>query len=107
MTDSKDDDYKRACNVLPDLLEVLASPLDPDDPFYDEVIEAVLNNIPNLSRDVDYKASRLCGQEFWNALNRGQKILAGRFIAFATAVGHLPLRFSVCIHKVPKLYRLK
>ena len=103
MTDKR----KTGCTTTPDLADVLSPKIDIDDPFYEDVVRVVEEIIPALSPDVDYTTRQLCGDEFWKPLSDGQKRRAGKYLAHAVSIGRLPLRFSVCIHKVPKLYRLK
>jgi hypothetical protein len=73
--------------------------------FYRWVRERVLESVPALEEAATYKTKHLVGADHWALLSRGEKVMAGLCLAHMVACGELPLRFAVCPHRVPKLYR--
>lgn len=95
------------CTTRPYLLAVLSRNIDESDPFYRAVVRTVAEVLPALVEDAYYTAEQLLGPDFFGPLSNTERRRAGKYLAYAVSVGRLPLRFAVCVHKHPKLYRLE
>jgi len=73
----------------------------------DSVKYQVESILPALLPDVDFTLKELCGEEYWNQLEAGERKLAGRFIADLVSRNLLPLSFGLKTDANAKTYRLK
>lgn len=75
--------------------------------FFDRVRQKVNVVIPALNPVERYTAEMLCGDEFWSALDNGERRLAGRCLAHMVNEDLLPLRVAESNHEYPKYYSPK
>ena len=59
--------------------------------FLNSVHNAVLGNINSLSRNRQYTAKRICGEEFWSQLDDGTRRTAGWCVSHLVATQQVPL----------------
>lgn len=62
--------------------------------LYDSIHQEITEIVPALIPDFDYMAKILCGTEFWNSLEKGERIMAGKCLAYMVYQGLLPLKFA-------------
>lgn len=75
--------------------------------FYDSVLLQVEEVIKVLTPGKKYNLKTLCGEEFWDLLDNGERRMAGRCMADIVCRGLLPLTFARSKHEYPKHYQLK
>lgn len=79
-----------------------------EDQLYNQVLQLIRDIEPALEPEQRYTAEMLCGKAFWNPLENGDPIRAGKYIAHAVACGDLPfLCFAGKTSKNHSLYKLK
>jgi hypothetical protein len=76
------------------------------EPLYTTVKTRALASISKMGPDDVRTAEQLYGPDDWALLPKGEKLLAGSYIAYLVAIGELPLRLASCEHAVPLTYRL-
>jgi hypothetical protein len=74
--------------------------------LHERVKQQVVRRILELSRKGYYTSRMLCGEEFWNTLNRGETLLAGHCIASMADTEVLPLKLVKRKHEYPKHYKI-
>lgn len=75
--------------------------------FYNQLLQQVRESVPALKLEEVYTTKILCGKAFWESLEKGERIRAGKCIAHAVARGDLPLRFAGITKANSQLYKLK
>ena len=74
--------------------------------FFDRVQQQLEERLPTLKRYKRYKAQPLLGDAFWDAMNNGERRMAGRCLAHIVARKLVPLHFAKSNHEYPKWYQL-
>lgn len=74
--------------------------------FFDSVRFQIEDVLPALQRDARYNSKALCGDGFWELLTRGERILAGRCVAYMVGKKILPLKFAEPGGNCSKRYQL-
>ena len=77
-----------------------------DETFCKSIESHVCSRIPNMPFNVGPRLKTICGKEFWNTLTRGEKIIAGFFIASLVEENKLPLRFGRFVSGSRTFYRI-
>lgn len=62
--------------------------------------------IPKMPLNVELRLKTICGKEFWSTLTRGEKIIAGLFVAYLVEENKLPLRFGKFVSGSRTFYRI-
>jgi hypothetical protein len=73
----------------------------------DRIREQVEMVLVALIPDVSYTVKKMCGEDFWSQLSRGQQIAAGQFVAYMVVREILPLIFAEPTPENSKQYKLK
>ena len=74
--------------------------------LYGQVLERVHAFMPSMLPGHRYTLETICGNAFWDPLNRYQRGSVGRFIAWAVVEGDLPLIFADTGKRRTKMYQL-
>ena len=61
------------------------------DPFYRDIRQQVEIKIPGLALGVPCTLKKICGKDFWNTLEGGEKNDAGKYMALLVTAEELPL----------------
>ena len=75
--------------------------------FYNQVLQLIRDLEPALELEKVYTTKLLCGKEFWDTLEKGERINAGKCVAQMVACKALPLRFAGTTKSNSRLYKLK
>ena len=75
--------------------------------FYNQLLQQVRESVPALELEEVYTAKILCGEAFWESLEKGERIRAGKCIAQMVACKALPLRFAGISESNSRLYKLR
>lgn len=78
-----------------------------EESFFNQVLQLIREIVPALLLGEVYRTKVLCGKAFWESLEKGERIKAGKCIAHAVARGDLPLRFAGTTKANSLLYQLK
>lgn len=74
--------------------------------FYDSILSQVREVLPALIPGETYTLKMLCGPDYWDPLDDGDRRIAGRCMADMVAKNLLPLRFAKSKHEYPKCYQI-
>lgn len=75
--------------------------------LYNQVFELISEVVPALELEQSYTAEKMCGEVFWDSLEKGERINAGKCVAQMVARKALPLRFAGKTKSNSLLYQLK
>lgn len=75
--------------------------------FLNSIQVAVEARIPAVLPYTDYTLRQICGEGFWDRLDRGEKTRAGWCMVHLVAMGDLPFTVAASRHEYPVYYRLK
>jgi hypothetical protein len=75
--------------------------------FYNDVLNTVSEVIHIFLPDYRYTLREIYGEASWLQMTRGERIMAGKCMAYMVANKRLPLHFIGCPHADPKKYRLR
>ena len=75
--------------------------------FFNQVLQLIRDIEPALELEEIYTTKLLCGKEFWDTLEKGERINAGKCVAQMVACKALPLRFAGTSKSNSRLYQLK
>ena len=71
------------------------------------VLDQVKECIPELVSNERNTLRQICGEEFWRQLRKGERIIAGKFIAYVVSKNGLPLVAGLKTSSNDKTYYLK
>ncbi|MER0217513.1 MAG: hypothetical protein DU481_15430 [Nitrosomonas sp.] len=60
--------------------------------FYDQILQLIKKTVPDLGFEQVYTAKKLCGKEFWDTLEKSERILAGKCVVDMVRKGRVRLR---------------
>ncbi len=72
--------------------------------FYLRIKDRVQEIIPAMQRGHKYSLQQLCGEDFWSALSKGERIMAGICMAYMVEKEVLALDFADYSCRTPKRY---
>jgi len=73
--------------------------------FCEALLSQVRETIPAMVRGASYTLEEICGNDFWESLNRGQRILAGECMAHMVVhTNDLP---ELMLTKAPRTHPLE
>lgn len=75
--------------------------------FYNSVRQQVEEALPALECDKSYTLEMLCGKAFWDQLDTGEPLMAGRCMTYMVKNNLLPLIFVDKTSANAKLYQLQ
>ncbi|MER2513545.1 hypothetical protein [Nitrosomonas ureae] len=75
--------------------------------FYNQVLQLIRDIEPALELEEVYTTKFLCGKTFWDSLEKGERINAGKCVAQMIACKALPLCFAGTSKSNSRLYQLK
>ena len=74
--------------------------------LFERIRNQVVERIPLLQPNTKYTLSKICGEEFWDGLSRGEKTRAGWCMEHISAMKELPLVFIEKSVENANLYQL-
>ena len=75
--------------------------------FYNQLLQQIRESVPALELEEVYTTKMLCGKEFWDTLEKGERIKAGRCVVNMVRNNLLPFRFAGTTKANSQLYQLK